>query len=189
MTFPRPSTLSVLCVLLLLPGAVASQQFVSAPSDPVPAEFSSRFDKQAAAGVGGIGAHDPSQVLYAEPPDLDSDSFPSDALDFAPAEEVGVEPDLQVDALANGDDALFDSVMANTSELFVSLAGDPIPLGPQGIAVYREDPAGTTEPVYGKHHFFSANTLGALDDVDALELWGPVGGNDARFFSWRADVR
>jgi hypothetical protein len=106
---------------------------------------------------------------------------------FFPALESGDEPDSQVDALANGRDARFDEVVANTAELFVSVRPDPF--GPNGYAVFREFPSGTTAPVWLKSHLNNPNAgANFVGEVDALELWGPVGADDANFYSLNGDV-
>jgi hypothetical protein len=91
-----------------------------------------------------------------------------------------------VDALANGRDAQFDEVLANTAELLLSFRPDPA--GPNGATVFREFPSGGTQALWYKPHLNAPN-LGAsfFENLDALELWGPLGADDARFYSLNGD--
>ena len=152
---------------------------------PTPLEYSNHWDERSIAGGGEHYDPDPGQVLYAEPPDTETDSFPVDIFDIDPGLESGFEPDSQVDALSNGDDVLFTMLDNNQANLLVSFTGDAIF---SEIAAYAETPAGTTSI-----HWYQANinapdpATTTLEDVDAMELWGPVGSDDANFYSLNTD--
>jgi hypothetical protein len=167
-------------------GVAEGQQSVPPAGSAIPLEWSSNLDFRAVAGGGALGGLDPGQTLYVEPPDAPGSPLPRDALDSAPALESGDEPDDQVDALANGADAGFDQVVANAAELFVSFRPDPP--GPNNAAVFREFPSGGTQAVWYKPHLHAPNVVGVLlEEVDALELWGPIGVDDALFYSLNGD--
>jgi hypothetical protein len=169
----------------LYPLGVSAQQVV--PAAGVPVEWSSNLDVQAVAGGGGVAGLDPGQALYVEPADSPGPPNPRNALDFDTNLEAGDEPDSQVDALANGRDAQFDEVVANTAELFLSFRPDPP--GPAAPAVFREFPSGGSQAVWAKPHLNNPNQGAlAIENVDALELWGPLGTNDAIFYSLNGDV-
>jgi hypothetical protein len=165
-----------------------AQQSVSGPDQPVPVEFSGNLDRQDAGAAGGIGALDPGQNLYTEPLDTASDPRPRDISDWFGAIESGIEPDSQVDALANGEDGLLADVLTNNVELLVSLKGDPAGGGAPAAAIHREDPAGGHEALYTHAHLNHGNPVAIFNDLDAMEFWGPVGSGDATFFSLNGDV-
>jgi hypothetical protein len=177
--------LSTAILVILCAGMARAQQVV--PAAGVPLEWSADLDVRAVAGGGGIGGLDPGQVLYVEPADSPGPPNPRDALDFDTNLDAGEEPDSQVDALANGRDAQFDEVVANTAELFLSFRPDPP--GPAAPAVFREFPSGGSQAVWSKPHLNNPNQgASAIENVDALELWGPLGTNDAVFYSLNGDV-
>jgi hypothetical protein len=168
-------------------GVEAAQAQQAIPPSGVPVEFSIDLDRRAIAGGGALSVLDPGQALYVEPQDASGPPYPRDAIDYAPALEDGEEPDEQIDALANGYDAQFDQVIANTAELFLSFRPDPP--GPAAATVFREFPSGGTQAVWSKPHFQNPNQgASAFENVDALEMWGPIGTDDALFYSLNGDV-
>lgn len=81
----------------------------------------------------------------------------------------------EVDALANLGDALFDSVIANTSALLFSVGGSG--------SIFYETVLGAigvwaAPPAIDQH---------GVTDVDALEVWGPEGAVDANRYSALGD--
>ncbi|MCG8408982.1 MAG: VWA domain-containing protein [Phycisphaerales bacterium] len=136
----------------------------------IPVEYSNDQDEEAVAGGGAHGVPDPEQVLFTLPPDAVGGPHPSDIVDYGRPE--------QVDALANGEDAYFSGVVNNTADLLVSFAGDP-----GGNAVWFETPAGATGILWTQVDFSNPDPPGNFEDTDGLELWGPLNGSDADFFS------
>ncbi len=147
----------------------------------VAVEYSTDLDLQVSAGGTSL---DPAQVLYTEPPDGAADPNPRNGLDFFPGLESGNEPDAQVDALANRNDALFDDVLANAADLLVSL--EPDPAVPTDTKAYLERLDGSTAAVWSTADLDSS--AGVVVEVDALELWGLVGADDATYYSLSGDV-
>ena len=165
-------------------GLVVPSQLLTQP--PLPVEYSDMSDDRAIPGGGDHDVPDPGQVLYTEFPDGPADKWPKDASDFLPALETGTDPLSQVDALASAADALVDDVLSNHADLLVSLVGDG---GPAEAAVFFESPAGMTGTAF-RHVELNAldNAPGEIDDLDGLELWGPVGSADAIYFSHFDDL-
>jgi hypothetical protein len=152
-----------------------------------PLEYSNLLDEKTSGATGNHAGLDPGQVLYTQPPDAAGAPFPRDTTDFTPGLEDGNEPDSQVDALAAPHDAYFELVVTNSADLLMSQLNDP-PGAPGGVAVYGENPIGDTGSVYTQQDLNFPNVLGDLEDVDAVELWGPVGVDDALFSSWFRDA-
>ncbi len=182
----RPNLLctTVAAVLLLMSSREGSaQQALSPDGAPVALEYSTDLDVRVSPGGTVL---DPGQVLYTEPPDALGGPNPRNGFDFFPGIEAGEEPDAQVDALANQNDALFEDIRANLADLIVSLRPDPAT--PIDVKAYRERPDGFTAPVWAGAALDA--DAGAVVEVDALELWGPVGvgGDDARYYSLNGDV-
>jgi hypothetical protein len=157
-----------------------------------PVEYSNNFDEQGAVDAasnptGGHGPADPGQTLYTEPPDgpTASDQNPSDGTDFVPGLESGTEPDSQIDALAYGDDAGLDALLADETELLVSVVADG---NAEEVAVFIEDATGALQIHYTHESLNHVDPAGELDDLDALELWGPVGQADADYYSLQGDA-
>ena len=165
-------------------GLVVPSQLLIQP--PLPVEYSDSLDERAKPGGGNHDVPDPGQVLYTEVPDGNADSHPLDTTDFSPATEAGIDPTLQVDAIAATVDVLVEELVGNAADLVVSLASDQ---GAAEIAAYFETPAGGTGVAFTHADL---NVLDAppdeLDDVDGLELWGPVGSGDALLFSRQSDI-
>jgi hypothetical protein len=171
--------------LALAAGAARAQQAI--PASGVPVEFSVDLDRRAIVGGGALSVLDPGQALYVEPADASGPPYPRDAIDYAPALEDGDEPDEQVDALASVYDAQFEQVIANTAELFLSFRPDPP--GPSGATVFREFSSGSTQAVWHKPHLQNPNQgASGFENLDALEMWGPIGSDDALFYSLNGDV-
>jgi hypothetical protein len=143
----------------------------------IPVEFSNLPDKDDAGG-GGLGAADPEQVLFTDPPDAVGPPLPRNTFDFG--------GDGQVDALANGQDAYFGELLVNRANLLVSFLGDPL-WGGLGnpMAVYLESIGGPKVPNWQQVHL---NNPGALDDLDGLEVWGPLDADDANYYSLKGDL-
>lgn len=179
--------------------ALAQQQ--QAPPVPldeakcmIPVEFSDYTDRMAETGIPtpadwGLNGADPRQVLYTEPPDVPGPLYPCNTFDFS-----DIEPG-EVDALANGGDALFYELRRNQATLLVSFQGDP-PSAGIPIAVWYELPVvppgpNSTGPRWAK--FQLVNDPNTLNDLDALEVWGPndstglCDGDDADFYSLQGD--
>jgi hypothetical protein len=81
----------------------------------------------------------------------------------------------EVDALANNLDALFDAVVGNQSALLFSFSGSG--------NIFVEDMLGVTgiwalPPIIDQH---------GVNDIDALEVWGPEGIVDANRYSLMGD--
>lgn len=155
-------------------GEVWAQQ-QEATKDQVPVvEFSNNLDRQAVGGGGSINGLDPLQVLYTEPPDAVGVPRPWDTFDFG---ETG-----EVDALANGGDLYFYEVTGNTASLLVSFQGDP------GLnAVWFETPPGATGIQWTQINLNNPNPADELEDLDGLEVHGPLGADDAEFYSLLGD--
>jgi hypothetical protein len=149
-------------------------------------EYSNRQDERAIPGGDAHSASDPGQVLYTEPRDVPGNGYPIDIFDFYPAIEEP-EPDGEVDALANAQDALFLEVVGNAVPLVFSLEGDE---APADRAVFAEDVTGDPYEVFGHPDFAAAADGGdaGVEDVDGLEFYGPVAGSDANFYSLEADA-
>lgn len=165
---------------------VLSDEPPQLPAVRVPVEYTNLFDEGALAG-GGQGPLDPGQVLYTEPPDTAADSTPSNTTDFFPGTESGTEPDQQIDAIANGLDYLELEVGRNDADLVVSLAGDPV-VGPSPVAAFLENRFGLATPLYRQVDLDTGDGPGVVDDVDGIELWGPLGADDALYYSRENDV-
>jgi hypothetical protein len=176
------------CLAAALPYSAGAQQAPSPLDSPVPVEFSTDFDLRLFAGL--TLDHDPGQVLYSQPRPV-SYLLRNGDFDFAPAWETGTVPNLQVDALANPRDALFDEVVSNTADLVISPGPDPFTSDladqPSDIAAFRETPGGFGFFVWANADLAEEPLM--LGEVDALELWSSaVGGNDdASYFSYAGD--
>jgi len=145
----------------------------------VPVEYSNNLDEMAVPGGGAHGVLDPLQVLYTEPLDgPPADGRPMDIMDF-------LGPAGEIDALANNGDFLFFGVVFNVADLLVSVGGDP-PL--PGNAVHFEAPGGAFGLLWSQANLSNPDPAGDVEDVDGLELWGPVGGWDANMFSLSGDA-
>jgi hypothetical protein len=166
--------LFVSALLLVISGSVWAQQEAKSP---VCTEFSNFMDRQAVAGGGALNGLSPHWVIYTDPPDPVGPPNPYNVFHFG--------GDHQVDALANEGDAYFHEVIANTAVLVVSFSGDP---GANGV--WYETPGGT-RGVQWTHQDLS-NVAGGpdplLEDLDALEVWGPTPGHDANYFSEWGDL-
>ncbi len=157
-----------------------------APPARRPVEFSTLPDRQALP-AGGTGPLDPGQVLATETPA--SAGLPRDALDVAPGIGDGDEPDAQIDALANGNDALFAELLANDTELILSVVGDA---GAEEIATFQVSTGGGFA-IEDRHRDLDpkdGSGEGGFDDLDGLELWGPnvADGYDALYYSFSNDA-
>lgn len=153
---------------------------VAAATAP-PVEYSNLLDEEAILGGGQHDGLDPLQVLYTEPPDVVGPPFPGDSIDFG---EEGA-----VDALANMGDALFWSLVNNQADLLVSFFGDPTAAAPDNNGVFAETTTGARFSPLWTHTDFSnqAPNPESVEDVDALELWGPIPGWDANMYSVQGD--
>ncbi len=179
-------------------GAWAQQQGPPEPFNEakcmIPVEFSDYTDRMAEMGIPtpadwGLNGADPLQVLYTEPPDVPGALYPCNTFDFSDTEPY------EVDALANGGDALFHEVMHNQATLLVSFQGDPASAGIP-VSVWYELPVvppgpNSTGPKWAK--FNLVNDPNTLNDLDALEVWGPndstglCDADDADFYSLQLD--
>jgi hypothetical protein len=139
-----------------LPGGVAG-------AVRVPLEYSNLSDEEAIVGGGAHDGADPLQVLYTEPLDLLGAPFPNDSIDF------GVVGD--VDGLANIGDAYFCSLVANSDDLLISVKGEATP---PGESVFLEGANGATTLLWTHSVLSNPGAPGDLDDLDAMELWGPT---------------
>ena len=141
------------------PGNVDGSPSATVPiPDVVPGKsLSDNPDRDAA------GAADPLQNIQ-----WDGAGGTADGRDFG--------DDGEVDALANGGDFLFSSVIGNAASLLFSVSGDP--------NIYVEDPSGGfatwATPA-------DIDDMNGVNDVDGLEVWGPegsdVGSDDADHYS------
>lgn len=109
-----------------------------------------------------------------------------DAFDYSNSGSPPADPD-QVDALANGNDYLFQSVFSSQVPFVVSFSGFS--------DIYYHNVAGNTGVWATRPQVRTTPRLS--DDLDALELWGDVNtpqdgttlihGDDANFFSVKGD--
>jgi hypothetical protein len=156
----------------------------------IPVEFSNfPQDKQAPPAGGSIVGPDAEQNLYTEPPDAVGAPFPRNTFDFDGVDNPSGD---QVDALANWRDAFFYQVIHNQADLLVSFQGDP-----GGVAVWKESwwVGKNTSPLWAQVHLNNPNPAGELEDMDALEVWGPrydadsvPNPDDANLYSLIGDV-
>jgi hypothetical protein len=151
----------------------------------IPVEFSNySSDKAAQMGTGGWGLDglDAQQNIYTQPPDFAGGPYPVNTFDFDNVDNPSGD---QVDALANGGDVLFSELIANRANLLVSFLGDPATAAVPGtpISVYMEGwwAAPNTSSKWKKTHL--VNDTNTINDLDALEVWGPLGSDDADFYS------
>lgn len=113
----------------------------------------------------------PLQVLHTQPPVNFGNSTLKNTFDY------GLSG--QVDALANGGDALFGSVQNNVVTLLVSFQGDP-----GGAPVWYETPQRPTGVQWTDADLDNAGVvLGDTMQLDGLEVWGPSDSDDANFYS------
>jgi hypothetical protein len=157
---------------------------------PIPVEFSNFLDREAQEGLPpygpadwGLGNPNPEQMIYTEPPDAVGAPFPSNTFDFGGPTEV--------DAAANGLDAFFHDLIANNAVLLVSFEGDPgfTAAPPPFMAVYAEDIGGTHFPKWSQPDLVNDPVpANEMDDLDALEVWGPYGTDDADYYSQLGDA-
>jgi hypothetical protein len=156
----------------------AQQQQAAMGKAGEPVEFSNLSDKQAEEGSGGfwgLGGLDPLQVVYTEPNDVIGAALPSNStFDFGTSGEV--------DALANGGDIYLYEVKANTATLIISFQSDPA-----SNAVWYETPPGAKGIKWTQLNLVNEVAGHRIDDLDALEVWGPVGSDDAGFYSLQGD--
>jgi hypothetical protein len=73
----------------------------------------------------------------------------------------------EIDATANLEDALFDAVISNTAAMLVSVTGDP-----GGVAVFSHHIDGVTHGAVWALQT-DVDSSGHIEDLDALEVWGP----------------
>jgi hypothetical protein len=157
---------------------------------PVNVEYSNDVDEGALPG-GGQGVGDPGQVLLTEPPDDAANSLPVETTDFVPGIESGAEPDAQVDALAQGFDFLYTEVQTGEADLVVSFDGDLVMLAGASaeVAAMLEANSGSTSVLYTQLDLDASDSVGGVEDVDGIELWGPVGSGDAFYYSLENDAQ
>jgi hypothetical protein len=155
---------------------------VGAAQARLPVEYSNMLDEQALATFvhGGL---DPQQVLYTEPLDAAGAPHIINTSDF----NVTGHEDIDVDALATHDDAYFQCVTGNACDLFASFGGD-LP-NPPGWAAYYERPNGVVSGLWRQMDLCNAGggVDGSVEDVDALELYGPLDVGDTDKFSLVGD--
>jgi hypothetical protein len=127
------------------------------------------------------GVADPLQVLAWDGTGVVSDSF-----DYTnsgvPTNPFGEE--LDVDALANGEDAFFEQVVANQVPLLVSGRDDKVALDLRD-PIWYELPDGTHN-TWATWPQVDAEPPGNAN-LDGLEVWGPVVGDDSDYFSVFSD--
>ncbi len=154
------------------------QQGVMGKAGAPAIEFSNLPDKQAEQGAGGfwgLGGLDSLQVVYTESNDAIGPAYPSNsAYDFGTSGEI--------DALANGGDLYLYETIKDTSTLIISFQGDP-----GGNAVWYEIPTGSTGVKWTQLSLVNEVAGHRIDDLDALEVWGPLGSDDADFYSEKGD--
>lgn len=143
--------------------------FIPSPTQVPGKEYTDDFDKNT------VPALDPYQVIA-----WDGVGGVMDSFDYSGTGVPGVPgppsvDEVNVDALANNRDALFHSVIANTSALLFSVTGDN--------NIYFESIVGGggiwATPPQIDHH--------GVTDVDALEVWGPEAQDDSNRFSLTVD--
>lgn len=133
----------------------------------------------------------PLQVIRwdGRPPGGVTDSFNYSGTFQNPVGTSIPNPGSQIDALAHNRDALFQSVIDNTSALLLSVTGDgdlrvpiPAPILPRA-PIY-------VEPITGGFGIWA--TVAQVDqhgvtDLNALEVWGPNSQDDSNRFSLLGD--
>jgi hypothetical protein len=203
----KKSLLLLLCAMLVVAvgvTALADQKQVKKSKDRqpegIPVEFTDNLDKEhqkvPPPPPNDIGLPDPAQTLYVEPIDGAADAQPFDGWDYQLALAATLYPfdSIEVDAMANLADADFEEVVnpARFTRLYVSIQTDP-----------QQGGAGNDVPVWfegwprprlvarrGVKWFdneINAVTPANLEDLDAIELWGPLPGFDANRFSLVGD--
>ena len=154
----------------------AQQQGPSEPFDStkgcIPVEFSTDPD------VDTSGNPDPQQVLYSRW------GLVYNAFDFGDGDDV--------DALANGKDALFQDLIQNRAKLLVSFQNDPGWRNPPPdyIAIFMEFTWGYVVPLCAQRHI-DINGVHLPNDgtreLDGLEAWGQPTDFDADHYSLIGD--
>jgi hypothetical protein len=56
------------------------------------------------------------------------------------------------------------------------------------VAALRESTSGLTSVLYTQLDLDASDTVGVVEDVDGIELWGPVGSGDAFYYSLENDA-
>lgn len=151
----------------------------------IPIEYSDEFDDRAIAGGGDHDKNDPGQVLRSHFPLVPLQ--PLDSTDFFPATETGTTTLLQVDALSHEVDAFATDLIADQTDLVISLDLDA---GVDRVAAYYQTPGGNRDVAF-RHSDLNQDLgppgEGDVDDVDALNLWGPAGQANGLYYSAEND--
>lgn len=156
----RACGLAILAGIAVLPNTALALVPLSVLATPGK-EYSNLIDKNAA------GTPDPGRIVLWT--------------GTGAATDDGLAGRSEIDALANGGDAYFQEVVNNTAALLVSIQADA-----PGVPIQAENESGvistwaTTVEVNG--------APGALDDLDALEVWGADGISDTTQYSVFGDA-
>lgn len=148
-------------------GAVADLGIPLSPDVHPGKEYSDNPDKNVSP------AADVQQVIRWDGISGVADGFDYDGLD--------AERGTQVDALAHGGDALFQSVIDNETALLLSVEGASA--GDAGANIYYETAQGSAG-LWAAPGQIDQN---GVSDLDGLEVWGPDASPDANYFSLSGD--
>ena len=161
-------------------GNVCAQQEVPMAEELEEGKYAKNAEFSTLPDVDKNGNVDPQQIIYTEIPDGEGGPYPDNTFDF----ENPLDPDIDVDALADSTDALFGDLIANRVNLLVSFQGDT-----KGLwKVWQEDVAGNTRVMWSKTDFDYDDVVPNDRDLDALELWGKYGVDDANYYSLVGDT-
>jgi PEP-CTERM motif len=134
---------------------------IPTPSQVTGKDFSDHFDRDL------LGVPDPEQNVA-----WDGSGGVRDSFDYSGSRPPNLAQDMQVDALGNNGDALFDSLRADRSALIFSVGDAAAGIGDANI--YLEHAASYSGPkapsIWATPLEIDAMT--GIHDVDGLEVWG-----------------
>lgn len=156
--------LFITCVAMVCALAPSALYAVPTPDDVFGKEYSNMFDKNA------VGALDPHQVIS-----WDGFGATVDAFDYTSGVPF-LLVDHEVDAIANSRDRFFSAMTFDTAPMLLSFSG-------MDNIHYQEAGPGGATGVWATASEINSMP-GALDDVDGLEVWGPI---DSNHFSMMFD--
>jgi hypothetical protein len=143
---------------------------IPTPQEVPGKDFSDVRDRDAAAVL------DPEQVVA-----WDGSGGVRDSFDYT-GSRILLTPDIEVDGLAAGGDALFHSVRADTSAVLFSVTNDP--------RILYVRPTGLPNSVAGFGVWATAADIDAMNppvDTDAIEVWGGDNNDDSDRYSLEGD--
>lgn len=149
----------------------------------VPYEYSNDLDERAVVGGGAHDGLEPGMILYTEPRD------PLGAPN--PRNIRQLNTSLEVDAIANLGDAYFPQLVRNQADLVLSFKlPNPPPFDPNdpfSNATYYERWTGARGVKWTQANYSNPDPAGDLEDLDGLEIWGPVNASDVNRYSLKND--